>query len=138
MARATRGYRRAVPAIRGVPEGIQFLDEDDAVAGLLAAGFNRALGTWNLAPEDWLDAAGIARITGGHVVRMPRRLAIGASELGFRLRLLPFGADRSALLDGPLALDPSAARAALGWKPTATSGQVLARFLGAGGQPAGR
>ncbi|HEY2427840.1 MAG TPA: NAD-dependent epimerase/dehydratase family protein [Acidimicrobiales bacterium] len=138
VARATGGYRRAVPAIRGRREGIQFLDEDDAAAGLLAAGFDRAEGTWNLATEDWLDAAGIGRVTGGRVVRLSRRLAVGGSEVGFRLHLLPFGADRAALLDGPLALDPSAARAALGWEATATSGQVLARFLALPRQPAGR
>jgi nucleoside-diphosphate-sugar epimerase len=129
VAKATAGYRRAVPAIRGVPEGIQFLDEDDAAAGLLAAGLGQLEGTWNLATDDWLDAAGISRISGGRVVRLPRGLAVRASELAFRLRLLPFGADRSSLLDGPLALDPSTARADLGWKATATSAEVLRRFL---------
>jgi nucleoside-diphosphate-sugar epimerase len=129
VARATAGYRKAVPAVRGVREGIQFLDEDDAAAGLVAAGLTRSEGTWNLATEDWLDAAGISRISGGRVVRLPRGVAVRASELGYRLRLLPFGADRSSLLDGPLALDPSAARSDLGWKATATSAEVLARAL---------
>jgi nucleoside-diphosphate-sugar epimerase len=129
VARAAKGYRIAVPAYRSVRQALQFLDEADAAAGLLAAGFHATPGTWNLATDDWLDAAGVAAVSGGRVVTVPGRAAVRASELGFRLGLLPFGADRSALLYGPLALDPSAARTELGWKPTAGSAAVLARAL---------
>jgi len=129
VARAATGYRVVVPAYRGVRQALQFLDEADAAAGLLAAGFRGAAGTWNLATDDWLDAGGVAAVSGGRVVRLPGRMAVRASELGFRAHLLPFGADRSSLLYGPLALDPSAARADLGWKPAASSADVLGRAL---------
>ncbi len=130
VARAAAGYRLAVPAFRGAREAVQFLDEDDAAAGLLEAGFAGATGTWNLATEDWLDAEGIAAVCGGRVLRVPGRAAVRASELAFRARLLPFGADRAALLAGPLALDPSRARVDLAWKPRMSSRQVLARQVG--------
>ena len=129
VARAAAGYRTVVPAYRRVRQALQFLDEADAAAGLLAAGFHRAPGTWNLATDDWLDAEGVAAVSGGRVVRVPGRVAVRASEVGFRFGLLPFGADRAALLNGPLALDPAAARAGLGWKPTSGSAAVLARAL---------
>jgi len=128
---ATRGYRTAVPAIRGVGSALQFLDEDDAAAGLLAAGFAGAVGTWNLATADWLDASEIASVTGGRVVRVPRAVAVRGSEIGYRLRLLPFGADRASLIDGPLALDAGRAAADLGWKPAQGSAGVLSSFLAA-------
>jgi nucleoside-diphosphate-sugar epimerase len=126
VTRAAAGYRTVVPEYAGVTQALQFLDEADAVAGLLAAGYRRAVGTWNLAPDDWLDAAAVAAVSGGRVVRVPGRLAVRASELGFRLGLLPFGADRAALLSGPLALDAAAAHADLGWKATSGSAEVLA------------
>ena len=127
VARATLGYRVAVPAFRHTAQALQFIDEDDAAAGLLAAGELAATGCFNLATEDWLTAEGIARVAGGRVVRLPRSAAISVSEAGYRLGLLPFGADRSSLLGGPLALDPTRAMTELGWKPTATSAEVLRR-----------
>lgn len=129
VAKASRGYRVAVPAMRGIPLAMQFIDEDDAASGLLAAGLTRAAGVMNLATEDWMSAEEIATVSGGRVVHLPRSAAIAVSELGFRLRLLPFGADRSSLLGGPLALDPGRAIAELGWKPVASSVEVLRSAL---------
>lgn len=129
VRRATEGYRVVVPAVAGAGQALQFLDEDEAAAGLLAAGTAGPTGTWNLATGDWLDAGGIARVTGGRVVVLPRRVAIGASQVAYRLRLLPFGADRSSLLGGPLALDASLAAADLGWHAATSSADVLGRFV---------
>jgi nucleoside-diphosphate-sugar epimerase len=121
-----------VPAV-DAPQALQFLDEDDAAAGLLAAGMASATGTWNLCPGDWLDEHDVARIGGGRIVRVPIRVAIAASELAYRLRVLPFGADRSSLLGGPLALDPTRAAADLGWQATRSSAAVLADAVGGQG-----
>ncbi len=38
VAKAVRGYRLAVPAVTGTAQAVQWLDEDDAAEGLLAAG----------------------------------------------------------------------------------------------------
>jgi len=130
VRRAAAGYRHAVPALRGREPALQFLDEDDAAGALLAAGWRRRSGLWNAATADWLDAAALARVAGGRVIRLPRQAAVRLSEVGYRLGWLPFGADRSCLLDGPLALDPSLARSEFDWEPTASSAAVLARFLG--------
>jgi UDP-glucose 4-epimerase len=133
IARATRGYRRVVPAMRGVLEALQFVGEDDVASALLAAGMSSATGVWNIATDDWMSAADIAALAGGRVLRLPRALLVGASEAVFRLGLLPFGADRAALLNGPLALDCALAARELGWRPTRRSAEVLAAALGTEG-----
>lgn len=130
VARAAQGYRAVVPAVRGVRSSLQFLDEDDAADAIVAAGLAGKAGTWNLATTDWLDASTIAGLSGGRLVALPRRVVVGGAELAFRLHLLPFGADRSSLLAGPLALDASAAGRDLGWTPALTSAEVLGRALG--------
>jgi UDP-glucose 4-epimerase len=124
VLRAARGYRVAVPQVEA-PQALQFLHEDDAAAGLLAAGLARATGTWNLAPSDWLGPRDIAHLAGGRVLRVPLGATVRAAELAYRARLLPFGADRACLLGGPLALSPRRAAADLGWRPTRSSAQVL-------------
>ena len=130
VARATLGYRRVVPAIRGVAQALQFVGEDDVAAALLAAGRSEATGTFNIASEDWLSATDIAEVSGGRVVRLPRAALVGGSDAAFRLGLLPFGADRAALLNGPLAVDCARAAVVLGWRPTRRAAEVLAVALG--------
>jgi len=130
VKRSARGYRMAVPAVRGVHQALQFLDEDDAAGALHAAGEAAATGVFNVATEDWLSESDIARLAGGRVVRLPLAAVLAASEAAVRLRLMPFGADRAIFLNGPLALDPSAAADALGWRPTRSSTDVLAEFVG--------
>ncbi|MCU4184357.1 NAD-dependent epimerase/dehydratase family protein [Acidiferrimicrobium sp. IK] len=163
VARSVAGYRMAVPAVRGVAQAVQFLDEQDAVEALLAAG-RAVLGgggpglggggpglggggvglaggsglVLNAATTDWLSASDIAAVSGGRVLTVSRRLLLAASEAGRRARLLPFGADRAALLGGPLALDSARAGELLGWAPTRTSAAVLAEALGASRRGAAR
>jgi len=133
VTKATQGYRQVVPAVRGGGEALQFLDEDDAAAALHAAGGSGVTGVVNVAPDDWLTAPDIARIAHSRVVRLPRRLLLAGAEAGFRLRVLPFGADRAVMVTGPLALDPAWAAATLGWRPTRTSAHVLTAALARGG-----
>jgi nucleoside-diphosphate-sugar epimerase len=129
IQKATRGYRLVVPAMRGANEALQFLDEDAVAAALLAAGLSSYLGVVNLAPADWLSATEVAAVSGGRVVRLPRQLLLFGSELAFRTRLLPFGADRSVLVSGPLALSCDRARVELGWEAGLASAAVLAAAL---------
>jgi len=130
VRRSARGYRMAVPAVRGVHQALQFLDEDEAASALHAAGRGGATGVFNVATEDWLSESDIARLAGGRVVRLPLNAVLAASEAAIRIRLMPFGADRAIFLNGPLALDPSAASEALGWRPARSSAEVLAEFVG--------
>ena len=63
VARAVRAYRWAVPAVAGARQALQWLDEGDAVEGLLAAGRSLVAGggaagqVLNLATPDWLGRA---------------------------------------------------------------------------------
>lgn len=138
VVRALRGYRLLVPEITGAPQAVQWLDEHDAVDAVLAAG--RALldgaplagEVVNVATEDWLGGADMARLAHSRLIRLPRRAVVGGSELGRRLGLTPFGADRSALINGPLALGIKKAGALLGWEPSRTSAEVFGEALGRG------
>lgn len=129
VRRSTAGYRLAVPAVPGVTQALQFLDEDDAASALQAATRSAVTGVFNVATADWMSEADIARVAGGRVLRVPLRVVLPASEALARLRLLPFGADRSIFLNGPIALDPGRAAEAFGWRPTRTSPDVLARVV---------
>ncbi len=132
VRRAVGGYRLAVPAVSGVQSALQFLDEADAVAALMATGSARGElpPVLNVAPDGWLDAAGVAEVSGGRVLSFPRGVLLRGSQVGHRLRLFPFGVDRAVLVSGPLALDPTAAAASLGWRATKSSAEVLRSMLG--------
>jgi UDP-glucose 4-epimerase len=143
VARAIHGYRLAVPAIAGAPQALQWLDEADAVDGLLAAGRALLAGAGgggagapvageviNLAPSDWLEAKDIAALARSRVVELPRRFIVAGAELGRHLGLSPFGADRAVLIAGPLALSPAKAAQRLGWRPARTSAEVFTSALG--------
>jgi nucleoside-diphosphate-sugar epimerase len=135
VARAVRGYRVAVPAARGVTQAVQWLDEADAVEGLLAAGRDllerrqTAGQVLNVAPADWLGAREAAVLAGSRVLEVPRRLLVAGADLGRGLGLTPFGADRAALILGPLALSVAKAGSLLGWQPSRTSAEVFADAL---------
>ncbi len=135
VARAVRAYRLAVPAIAGAGQALQWLDEADAVGGLLAAG-SSLLGdrevdgqVLNLAPDDWLGPGDMAELARSRVIELPRGVLVGLSELMRRLGVTPFGADRAALIGGPLAVSPAKAHQLLGWRPTKTSAEVLVAAL---------
>ncbi|MGI8492584.1 MAG: NAD-dependent epimerase/dehydratase family protein [Acidimicrobiales bacterium] len=137
VARAARGYRRVVPAVRGVTQALQFVHEDDAAAALVAAGAallgSRVTGVVNVATADWLSARDISKIAGGRVVALPRSLLIALAEAGRWARAVPFGADRAALLAGPMALSVRRAADLLGWRAQRSSAEVLAGAVGAAG-----
>ncbi len=68
VARAVRAYRWAVPAVAGAGQALQWLDEGDAVEGLLAAGRSLVAGggadgqVLNLATADWLGPGDMAEL----------------------------------------------------------------------------
>ena len=135
VAQAVRGYRLAVPAVTGTAQAVQWLDEGDAAEGLLTAGRALVNGSGlagevvNLGPAGWLEARNVAMLARSRVVKLPRRTIVCGAEVGRRLGLSPFGADRAVLITGPLALSVSKADRLLGWKATKTSSEVLAAAL---------
>jgi len=132
VKKASAGLRKAVPAVRGRRQAVQFMHEDDAAAALLAAVKQPEVnGVYNIATDDWLDEQGVADVSGGRVVRLPYKLMLHGSEVARRLHLMDLGADRAVLLNGPLALDATRAADALGWKAQKGSAAVLGEFLDA-------
>jgi len=135
VARAVRAYRWAVPAVAGAGQALQWLDEGDAVEGLLAAGRSLVAGgsadgqVVNLATADWLGPGDMAELAHSRVLELPRGVLVGMSELGKQLGITPFGSDRAALIGGPLAVSAAKAHELLGWQPTKTSAEVLAAAL---------
>jgi nucleoside-diphosphate-sugar epimerase len=127
LLRAARGYRWMVPALPGVNQALQFLDEDDAAAALHQLA-DAPPGVINVAPPDRMSAEEIAAVAGGRVVRISRPAAFGLAELLWRVGLTPFGIDRAVFLSGPLAL--SCARAqVLGWTARSNSWTTLRTIL---------
>jgi hypothetical protein len=63
------------------------------------------------------------------VVRLPVRVLLFAADTAFRLRLLPFGADRAILIAGPLGVDGARAAREFGWRATRGSADVLSAAL---------
>jgi UDP-glucose 4-epimerase len=129
VAHAVRAYRIAVPKLMGKGVALQFLDEDDAAGAFLRAGMSSVVGVVNIAPGDWLNARGMARVAHSRVLPLPRPLLLAGAESAYRLHLAPFGSDRAILLNGPLALDATRAAKELGWTATKSSGEVLAAAL---------
>ncbi|HEX8770538.1 MAG TPA: NAD-dependent epimerase/dehydratase family protein [Acidimicrobiales bacterium] len=130
VRKAAARYKMVVPAVTGVNQALQFLHEDDAASAIHVAGTSAATGVFNVATEDWLSENDIASIARSRVLRLPLRLTLAISEVAARARFLPFGADRACMLNGPLALDPSATTKSLDWQPTKTSAEVLRQALG--------
>ncbi len=138
VARSLSGYRLAVPEVSGCPQALQWLDEGDAVEALLRAGTD-LLGqagasgqVLNVATMDWLSAPQMASLASSRVLRAPRSVVLAMAELGRRARLSPFGADRAALICGPLALSPARAAQLVAWKPAKSSEEVFATALARG------
>lgn len=144
VSRSLAGYRWAVPEVRGCPQALQWLDEADAAEAIWRAGADllgpgRASGqVLNVATKDWLGAPQMATLASSRVLSAPRRLVLAAAELGRRAGLSPFGADRAALICGPLALSPEKAADLLSWQPSKSSREVFAAALARGWRQAPR
>jgi nucleoside-diphosphate-sugar epimerase len=130
VRRSAKGYKLTVPAVTGATQALQFLYEDDAAAALHRAGTAAATGVFNVATDDWLAEEDIANLAGGRVLRLPLKVVLGVSEAAVRLKLMPFGADRACMLNGPLALSPVMANEVLGWRSKRRSDEVLKEFIG--------
>ena len=144
VARALGGYRLAVPEMSGCPQAGQWMDEGDAAQALLHVGAD-LLGAGEVAGEvlnagtpDWLSAPDMARLAGSRPLRAPRGLVVRAAELGRWAHLSPFGADRAALICGPLAISSEKAERLLSWQARLSSAEVFSAALARGWQGARR
>jgi nucleoside-diphosphate-sugar epimerase len=119
------GDRRPLPIV---------WDEDVADAFVLAV-MQRARGAFNLSADEGLDAEGLARAGGLHLIRVPRGVASSAARVTRTLAKLGIGDAHDpawAELTSEALLAPSSERAkrVLGWKPRCpTATDVVRRYV---------
>jgi len=116
----------AIVGVRGYDPPVQSLDPDDATSALaLAAGGHLAGGVYNVAPDDWVPASQLARLTGRRRLEVPEAVAFAAADRFAWLGVA--GASPGELHHHmhPWVLSNARLRAA-GWTPTRSTAEALA------------
>jgi nucleoside-diphosphate-sugar epimerase len=116
----------AIVGVRGHDPPVQSLDPDDAVSALALAATGRLDGgVYNVAPDDWVPASQLARLTGRRRVEVPEAAAFAAAD---RLGWLGVAGASPGELHyhmHPWVLSNARLRAA-GWAPTRSTAEALA------------
>jgi UDP-glucose 4-epimerase len=115
-----------------VPAGLtlQAVHTDDvAEAYRLAVTREEARGAYNVAAEPLLDAARLAALLGGRLVKVPTGLARVATALTWRAHLQPTSPDWLDLGLGVPVLDSTRIRDELGWRETRDAETTLREWL---------
>jgi UDP-glucose 4-epimerase len=97
----------------------QFIHQDDLARAFAAATFADAPGPYLLVTEDSLSLEELGELSGGRVLRVPRRAARVALDAAHALRLSPVSGDWAVSGDRVGVL--GRARTELGWEPTLSS-----------------
>jgi nucleoside-diphosphate-sugar epimerase len=109
------------PAVR-----MQFVHETDAARAFLRAALDGPPGTYNVAPDDWLEGSEVVRELGFPAVLAPRPLRAAALRFLADLPVpLPVW-NWLQLVRSPYLLDTTAAKTDLGWAPEYGSREALA------------
>jgi len=119
-----------VPVVPNIP-GLRFqaVHTDDVAAAYREAIVRDVEGAFNLAADPVLDPARIAELFDARLVRMPRRLARGATALSWRFHLQPTPPGWLDLALGVPLLDTVRARTELGWAPQVAADQALRELV---------
>jgi nucleoside-diphosphate-sugar epimerase len=116
----------AIVGVRGYDPPVQSLDPDDAGRALALAATGRLDGgIYNVAPDDWVPASQLAKLTGRRRVEVPEVAAFPAAD---RLAWLGMAGTSPGELHyymHPWVLSNAKLRAA-GWAPTRTTAEALA------------
>ena len=130
------GWIPFVPDVPGLT--LQLAHADDVADAYRRAATSDARGAFNIAAEDVLDPAALARALGSRAMRVPRRVLRGLAHATWLARLQPTSPDWVDLaLEAPV-LDSSRARTELGWSATRSAEETLLEVVegireGAGG-----
>jgi len=117
----------AIIGVRGYDPWVQSLDPADAARALALAAVGRLDGgVYNVAPDDWVAASKVARLTGRRRVEVPEGAAFAAAE---RLAWLGMAGTSPGELHYHMhswVLSNARLRAA-GWAPTSSTADALVR-----------
>ena len=97
----------------------QLVHQDDLAAAFCAAAFEDVPGAFLLVSEDSIALEDLARLSGGRVLRVPKRAARIGLDIAHALRLSPISGDWA--VSGDRVGTPGAAREALGFAPPLSS-----------------
>jgi nucleoside-diphosphate-sugar epimerase len=124
-------HPRFLPIVPNLPRlRFQALHSDDAGAAYrLAVVREDARGAFNLAAEPVLDPQELGRLLGARPVRVPTRLARGATALSWRAHLQPTPPGWLDLALGVPIMDVARVRTELGWEPRWRAGDALLDLL---------
>ncbi|MGH2961556.1 MAG: NAD-dependent epimerase/dehydratase family protein [Solirubrobacterales bacterium] len=129
--------RGSVPLLRPIlpsPElPFQLVHHHDVAVAIRAAAAGRGSpGTYNLAAQDTLVPADIARELGWHSVPVPGLAVDAAAEVVSRLPLMPARAAWLNAFRSPVVMDCAKARRELGWEPRHDGRATLRETVEAG------
>jgi nucleoside-diphosphate-sugar epimerase len=117
----------AIVGVRGYDPPVQSLDPDDAARALaLAVAGRLEAGVYNVAPDDWVPASQLSRLTGRRRVEVPEAAAFAAADRLAWLGLAGTGPGELHYYMHPWVLSNARLRAA-GWAPARSTAETLTR-----------
>ena len=108
---------------------LQFIHEDDLGRALFAAVGKEIPGIYNVGANDVLPLKSCFKQAGVKMLPLPAWLSELVAELGFRLRIYPFGRDYIRLLGKSIFADNEKFQSAGGWQPAYDSEAAFSTFV---------
>jgi UDP-glucose 4-epimerase len=111
---------------------IQLVHHDDVAEAIARAAVGAGSpGYYNIAGDDTVSVAQVARATGTRSIRVPAAAATAASALIARLPLVPAAAEWIHTARTPMIMDTSKAKQELGWQPRYSATETLTEMAAA-------
>lgn len=108
---------------------VQFIHEDDLGGGLLAAVNKEIPGIFNVGADDAVSLRSCIKKTGVKTIPLPQWLSEFLADLGFNLRVHPFGKDYIRLYRKSIFMNNEKLKAAAGWEPVYDSEAAFFSFI---------
>ena len=118
-----------IPTVLGFDPRVQFIHEDDGLAALQYAIKERRTGTFNIAGEGVMTLSQAARRTGHPTVAVPALFFSVVGRSIFKAGLVDYSAEAMRYLTYGRALDTSAMRDRLGFRPAYTTEEAFMSFV---------